>query len=210
MLQSILRGGVIVSAAFALIALMILIVRTFSFGKKPYHSQPAGKPLNGVIYAFGRGMMPWEKESAGKHLPTFAAGIIYHLAIFAALLYLITSLLEMAIPATVLLALRVILLAGLLCGFALLLKRIIIPYMRGISCFDDFVANMFVNLFLGAALAVTLATGLKSLFFIMAITLFIYIPMGKIRHCFYFFYTRAFFGIFFGRRGVFPHPSREV
>jgi hypothetical protein len=35
----------------------------------------------------------------------------------------------------------------------------------------------------------------------------VYIPLGKIRHCLYFFFSRTFFGKFFGRRAVFPHPQ---
>jgi len=210
MVVSILRSGAMISSAFALIALISLVVRTFSFGRKPYRAKAKGNPVRGVVYAFGQGMMPWEKESAGKHLPTFLAGILYHIAIFSAVLYLTLVIFEVNIPSTVTMILRIVLLVGLSCGLALLFKRFLLLHMRGISCIDDFLANAIVNLFLAAAILLTLAIELKSLFFIMAIILFIYVPMGKIRHCFFFFYTRILFGIFFGRRGVLPHPSREI
>jgi hypothetical protein len=44
------------------------------------------------------------------------------------------------------------------------------------------------------------------MYIISAIT-FVYVPLGKIRHCLYFFFSRIFFGKFFGRRGVLPHPE---
>jgi hypothetical protein len=207
---STLPALVIASSAFALIALIIQITRTLSFGRGPYFAKANGNPVRGVVYAFGRGMMPWEKESTGKHLPTFFAGILYHTAIFSAILYLIAVLFEMNIPSAVIPVLRIVLLGGLLCGLTLLFKRLLFPYMRGISCLDDFLANSMVNLFLAASIIVTLAVQLKSLFFIFATILFVYVPMGKIRHCFFFFYSRILFGAYFGRRGVFPHPSREI
>ena len=36
----------------------------------------------------------------------------------------------------------------------------------------------------------------------------IYVPLGKIRHCIYFFFSRRFFGLFVGRRAVIHHPRR--
>lgn len=206
----ILHIGVIVAAAFAFIALFVMTVRTLSFGKKKLYSRPQGKKSSGIIYAFGQGMMPWEKESAGKHLPTFAAGIIYHIAIFATLLYLIATLISVSIPASVTPILRAVLLAGFFCGIGLFVKRFFVSGLKAISCPDDFVANIMVNLFLAGATAATFSTELIPLFLIIAITLFLYVPIGKIRHCFFFFYTRILFGSFFGRRGVLPHRSQKV
>jgi hypothetical protein len=43
--------------------------------------------------------------------------------------------------------------------------------------------------------------------YILAAITFAYVPLGKIRHCLYFFFSRTFFGKFFGRRAVYPHPE---
>jgi len=43
--------------------------------------------------------------------------------------------------------------------------------------------------------------------YIIAAFTFFYVPLGKIRHCLYFFFSRLFFGKFFVRRSVFPHPG---
>jgi hypothetical protein len=36
-----------------------------------------------------------------------------------------------------------------------------------------------------------------------------YIPISKIRHCVYFFYSKFFFGFNFGRRGVVGQPKGD-
>jgi hypothetical protein len=37
-----------------------------------------------------------------------------------------------------------------------------------------------------------------------AVLLLVYAPLGKIRHCLFFFSTRSQLGAFFGRRGTYP------
>ena len=99
--------------------------------------------------------------------------------------------------------------AGLLFGISLLIKRYAVKEMRAISCADDYVANLMVDGFLALALVHTLAPGITPLFYIWSVLMFLYMPIGKIRHCFFFFYVRILFGIFFGRRNVFP-PQKKV
>jgi hypothetical protein len=64
---------------------------------------------------------------------------------------------------------------------------------------------------MAAGLAVINDAFVIPMYIISALT-FIYVPLGKIRHCLYFFFSRIFFGKFFGRRAVFPHgtPYREA
>jgi len=81
--------------------------------------------------------------------------------------------------------------------------------LRGISCPDDFAANVLVDLLLAAAIASLWIPGADAVLLATAALLFLYIPLGKIRHCFFFFYSRILFGIFFGRRGVLPPRPRE-
>jgi hypothetical protein len=200
-----LRVVVLISLAYALAALIFLVVRTFAFGRTSAYAAPRGNVGRGLVYAFGQGMMPWAKESAAKHLPTFLAGILYHAGIFAAGLLLIALLAELGLSSIMLKVLRVALAAGLACGLGLFAKRLILPYMRFISCPDDYLSNLLVNILLAAALVASLLPAFQPLLFLSAIALSVYIPMGKIRHCFFFFYTRLLFGMFFGRRGVLPH-----
>jgi hypothetical protein len=84
--------------------------------------------------------------------------------------------------------------------------------LRGLSLPDDHFAVWLTTLFITVAgLAVINDAFIIPMYIVSAIT-FIYIPLGKIRHCLYFFFSRVFFGKFFGRRAVFPHgtPYREA
>jgi hypothetical protein len=202
-----LRILTMAAALFCLAALIFLIIRALSSGRREYLSAPRGQAGKGVAYAFGRGIL--DKESVALHRPTFIGGVIYHSAIFAGLadLLWIVFLPEVRRP---LWAFRAILLVGTAAGLALLIKRASKPHLRRLSCPDDFFANLFVDLFLAVALLQTVFPALEPVLLPTAILLFIYIPLGKIRHCFFFFFTRLAFGIHFGRRGALPGSSREA
>jgi len=205
-----LRYGVLLSFLFAIISLTVLVFKTFSFGKRPLYAELRDDGKRGVFYALGKGMMPWEKESAVKHLPTFFAGIGYHTGVFSALIYLFLVFFPKQFSPLVLSFFRFLFILGSLCGCALLAKRTISPIMRKISCSDDFAANIFVTLFIITALVQSFKGQFTPFFFGSAILMFLYAPLGKIRHCFFFFYTRILFGLFYGRRGVFPPKKDEV
>ncbi len=201
---SFLRFGVIVSFLLSFIALSLLVMKTFSFGKKPLYAKPRGDAKKGIFYAFGRGMLPWEKESSGKHLPSYFAGMLYHAGIFAALFYLLSLTFSLELSRLFISLLRFLFVLGFLGGFTLLSKRIFLLPIRKISCPDDFAANIIVDLFLVFALFHTYSMRVTPIFLLLALVMSLYIPVGKIRHCFFFFYTRILIGLFYGRRGVLP------
>ncbi len=197
-----LRYGVIFSSFISLVLLVVLIWRTFSYGRRRVHAVCAGEAKRGVVYALGRGMMPWEKESAQKHLPTYIAGVIYHSGVFSGMFYMLSLVIPFGLPAYLLQILRILVIVGILCGVGLLIKRLTLGYMRAISCLDDYVSNALVNLFLVLVLLDSFLLNLRAVLYLVTIFLFLYIPLGKIRHCFFFFYSRTLFGQFYGRRGV--------
>jgi hypothetical protein len=207
---SFLRFGVIVSFLLSVIALSLLFMKTFSFGKKPLLAKPRGDAKKGIIYAFGRGMLPWKKESSAKHLITYFAGMLYHTGVFAALFYLLSLIFSLELSKLFISLLRLLFVLGFTGGFILLLKRIFLVPMKKISCPDDFAANIIVDLFLISALVHTNSTRVTPLFFLLAIVMFLYIPVGKIRHCFFFFYAKILFGLFYGRRGVLPPKTHKI
>lgn len=204
-----LKIGVVLSFVFAVLSLSILVLRTFAFGKRIFHAESRKEGKRGIIYAFGRAMLPWEKESAAKHLPTYFAGIFFHTGIFAALIYLFWRVFSLKLTAPLMSVFRIVLVVGFLSGIALLLKRVSLPVMKKISCPDDFVANVLVSLFVAGAFVGTLYEPFAPFFFLTAILMFLYMPLGKIRHCFFFFYTRVLFGYSYGRRGVMPPPKKQ-
>jgi len=206
----ILRFGVILSFCISFIALCHLIVRTYFFNKKPVFAKSQSRPIKGIFYALGKGMMPWEKESAGRHLLTYLGGILYHTGIFAAFFYLFMLVISHRLNSTVVFILRILMFAGIFSGMGLFLKRSTKSQLRRISCPDDFASNLMVDVFLLLALTDSHIFRFRPLFFAVAIVMFLYIPVGKIRHCFFFFYSRILFGLFYGRRGVLPQNKGDL
>ncbi len=196
--------AVVASALFAAGALLWLVLRTFAFGRTP-----AAQGWKGVGYAFSKGMLPWEKESAGRHRLTLAAGVLYHAGAFLALLQLFTLVVGLRSPAVLASCLRILLPISLLCGVGLLMKRAVLPTLRALSCPDDYAANLVVDLFLLFSFLATLDREWINWLLGAGIAFFIYLPLGKIRHCVFFLYARVLFGRFFGHRGVLPHPRPE-
>lgn len=203
-MDNVLRIGVLCASLFAVAFLIGLLRRVRSFKAPSLKAEPRGQERRGIQYAFGRGMMPWEKESASRHLLTYIGGFIYHFGIFAGLFWLFSRVFAAALGQFPLLAIRVLLTAGLVFGLGLFVKRSALPMMRGISCADDYVANLLVDAFLLSALLSTFSDPFSRLLYAVSILMLVYIPLGKIRHCIFFFYSRILFGRFFGRRAVFP------
>lgn len=149
-------------------------------------------------------MLPGAKESAREHLAVYVTGVLYHAGIFAGLLHLALTVVGVySEPVNV--ALLIGSAVGAAAGISLLVRRVAVTHLRRLSCPDDFAANALVDLFLLAGVADSITPSARVPFHLIAVLMFLYIPTGKIRHCFFFFYMRILFGLFFGRRGVLPH-----
>jgi hypothetical protein len=105
---------------------------------------------------------------------------------------------------------------GAIGGASLLAKRLSDPMLRGISCPDDYISNFLATAFAATALASALMgqtmgqTWATRSFYVASVALFLYLPLGKMRHCLFFFTTRRHFGEFFGRRGCMPPAPRTA
>ncbi len=205
-----LRYSVILSFLISLISLSILIVKTFSYGRKQFLAKPDGKISKGIFYALGQGILPWEKESTRRHLLTYVTGIFYHLGIFSGIFYIASVIIPFHFNHYFIFIVQIFLFVGIICGLGLLTKRIFITSLRLISCPDDYISNILVNLFLIIGLLDTFTSSINIFYFLSTIILLLYIPFGKIRHCFFFFYSRILFGIFFGRRSVLPQKQYQL
>jgi nitrate reductase gamma subunit len=150
-------------------------------------------------------MAPQAKESVRMNPLSYLAGVLYHGGVFAAFALLGLRLGNFHRPK----ALAAVALVGALGGFALFGKRLLKAHLRGLSSPDDFVSNILATAFATLAGAVTLRQGLESAWLMVAIALLVYMPIGKIRHCVFFFSTRYHSGAFFGRRGVFPPATNR-
>jgi hypothetical protein len=171
-----------------------------------------GNLSDGIKYAFTTGMAPWAKESTRMHMLAYLRGIGFHIGIFAAIGAVVISPFWEYLPPLVSWTLFWSLTIGAILGAAGGIMRIAEHNLRGLSLPDDHFAVWLTTLFIAVAgLAVVNKAFMIPMYIMSAIT-FIYIPLGKIRHCLYFFFSRIFFGKFFGRRGVFPQgvAHREV
>jgi len=185
------------------------IIRRYTETKRravPADSSPVkGDIPNGIRYAFTTGMMPWAKESTRLHMIAYLRGIGFHIGIFAAIGAVIISPFWGYLPSLLSWSLFWVLTLGAILGAAGGIMRIAEHNLRGLSLPDDHFAVWLTTLFITVAgLAVLNEAFMIPMYIVSAIT-FAYIPLGKIRHCLYFFFSRIFFGKFFGRRAVFSH-----
>jgi len=207
--MSVLRWAVIAASVFAAGALTTLASKALGRGRLTYYSPPRSRASRGIVYALGRGLLPSEKESARLHLASYLGGIVYHLGIFASLAILIVLVIDLRLAPFFWWILRAFSAVGFAAGIGLFSKRILKTPSRRLSVPDDFGANILVDVFLACALTASLRPSFIPVFFGCSIALLVYIPAGKIRHCFFFFLSRILFGRFFGRRGTLPARTRS-
>ncbi len=195
----------LLSMLFGVGALVWITLRTGSFPSQPTYAEPRGDTASGIWYALGPAMMPWNKESVRLHWLTWTIGVFYHLGIFGAWVFLIVHMLYGMPEGPLLAVVQISTGTGALAGVALLVKRISRRHLRAISSPDDIVSNLLVDLFLILSFLAAKDVVSPSWWYGTGILMFLYMPMGKIRHCALFFKVRILYGRFFGSRGVFPH-----
>lgn len=167
-------------------------------------SASRGSVTSGIVYSFTSGMSLLKKESAYLHLPTYAAGLIFHLGTFLSFAWLIIIFFDLLLPELFIdLSAYFLVLSGV-CGIGIFIKRIVKKELRQMSNPDDFVSNILVTAF-HLIMMMTLFTMISyHVIFIFSAILFFYMPLGKLRHSVYFFIARYQLGRFFGKRGVWP------
>lgn len=173
--------------------------------RQPYNAELAptkGSPAKGVIWSFTSGMAPWAKESARIHWIAYVRGVIFHIAIFLAAAYLVTTPWLSQMPETLRLSMGVLFSAGTIAGLAGFGIRLADPAMRLLSTPDDYFALALTSLFLASAAMSTHLPDYLPVFWIISGLTMAYAPFSKLRHFIYFFYVRIFLGLTFGRRGA--------
>lgn len=181
---------------------LIILIR---LGTTVDYAPPSGSVQAGINYSFTGAMSPAKKESAFLHLPTYTAGMIYHIGTFlsAFLIFLVWA--DVILPPALSWGLATFLLISVLCGTGILIKRMLKKGLRELSNPDDYISNILVTVF-QALTSFSLVSGnlLTPWLFLWAGLLLLYIPLGKLKHLLYFFSARRQLGLFFGSRGVWP------
>ncbi len=166
-----------------------------------------GKISSAIAYSFTSAMSPLKKESAYLHWPTYTAGMIFHIGTFLSFFLLFILFFNINLPVVIIdLAAAFLIISGI-SGVLILIKRVIKKELRQLSNPDDYISNILVTAFqiiTGATLFFQFST---PLLFVYAAILFLYMPVGKLRHAIYFFTSRIYLGKYFGKRGVWPAKS---
>lgn len=196
---------------FALAALFVCVaglsyrvVRLIRMGTPHDYSRPLGNPGDGIRYSFLGAMNPAHKESAYLHLPTYAAGLIFHLGTFLSFALLPFFFFEFQLSGLVSKTIIVILAVSGSCGIGIFVKRIALKKLRSLSNPDDYVSNLLVTLFQSCTIVVVANESFAPIYFVFAGLLLLYLPLGKLRHFLYFFVARYQLGFHYGWRGVWP------
>ena len=207
----------IAAAVYCLVSLFVHFVRIVRLGAPKDKSEPSGSVKKGVVYANTRAMMPTEKESAYLHLPSYAVGMLFHIGLFCSLLFFLLSFFPffnswigvscwrwvLTIPPAM----------ATVCGLILFFRRLLSKELKVLSMPDDFISTGLVTLFLlMTTFYLSLSTccgSITILYYISSILLFLYMPLGKLRHAVYYFAARYHLGFFYGWRNVWPNHEKK-
>jgi nitrate reductase gamma subunit len=194
-------------------ACLFHLIRLLRLGKPKEFSNPSGNVTKAEIHAYTMSMVPWHKESAYKHLPTFTAGIFFHVGTFISLLVLVLSFFFQPAdcPQKLLLFICLGLALGAACGYTLLIKRLMVGKLRKLSHPDDFLSNALTTLFQILTVSyLLLPEWFTAAYYVSASIFVLYIPVGKLRHVVYFVAARFHLGFFYGWRNVWPPTGKKI
>jgi nitrate reductase gamma subunit len=186
------------------ISLIYHLARLIRLGLPKDYSSKIGDPKSAVFYSFIGGMNPLKKESAYLHFPTYTAGILYHIGTFVSAALFFFFLFNISLTSSLQLVPAFILIASGISGIGIFLKRVFLKKLRFLSNPDDYISNLLVTLFQVLTLFMLFTETVSPYYYILTGLLFLYLPLGKLKHSIYFFAARFHLGYFYGWRGIWP------
>ncbi len=197
---------VLVAAAWCVVALVAAVVLACRRGGPRVHAEARGRASAGWLYAFGPAMWPWAKDGVRRHPLALVFGLALHLGLGVASVVLAGVTLggwrAPSLPAALRAAASLLLVAAVVSGVALLVRRARDARLRSISVPDDYLSNGLVTLWLAATATWCVEPGAEPWLLLAASAVLFYAPLGKIRHCVFYPIARAALGTRLGRRGV--------
>ena len=202
----------IAAAVICLCSLFVFFLKIIKLGKPKDLSEPSGDVAKGVAYSNTVAMMPQNKESAYLHLPAYASGMLFHIGIFLSLLVFVFSFFPffnrwISGPDKIHYIIPCLLAVSALCGYILLVRRACSTDLKPLSNPDDYISNALVSTFQLMTMLYLLmpsVSAIVTLYYLSAIVLFLYMPLGKLRHSVFYFSARYHLGFFYGWRNVWP------
>ena len=218
---TVLQVIALLAFAWCIVFCLRHFLRLVKLGKVKDLSQKSGNVAKAVVYSNTAAMLPNKKESAYKHLPTYTAGIIFHLGSFLALFFFIFTffdviwlwrIIPLCIRWWIPLCIICFLLISSSCGLFLFFKRLFSKKLKPFSNFDDYFSTGVVTLFQFVTMLILLFPTFHLphyfyiifLYYITASLLFLYLPFGKLKHVVYYFAARYHLGFFYGWRNSWP------
>jgi hypothetical protein len=183
---------------------LFYLVRILRLGKPYDYATAAGQTSSAIAYSFTGAMSPVKKETAFLHLPTYIAGIVYHLGTFISIFIYFMIWMGVVFPAVPAVAMAIFLWVSSVSGIGILIKRVIKKSLRRLSNPDDYISNMLVTIFQLMTGIMLVWNPVCPVYYITTCLLLLYFPAGKLKHAIYFFAARYHLGIFYGSRGVWP------
>lgn len=198
----------ILALSICLSVLFWHFIRLIRLGKPKDYSRKSGSATKGIVYSSTKAMVD-HKESAYLHIPTYFAGMVYHIGTFVSLFlyvfFLLNILIQIALPQWLVWIIAAGLLVSSFCGFSLFMKRLLLKSMRSLSNLDDYLSNLLVSLFqLFTLLNLLYSSSIEPVYYIIASLMLLYMTVGKLKHVVYFFAARYHLGFFYGWRNVWP------
>ena len=184
------------------------VYKVYQLLKLPWPKDVApvrGSQELGVVYSYGSLFWPWAMSSTTQHPLRWVEFAVYHLGAAAGILATFTIPFAPSIMTrSVSLILAVFVLGGLVAGASKLYRRITRPELRVVSTPDDYfaLAGVEVFFFFTFMALVTTARGWMIAYFLTTAAFLFYVPFSKISHYVQWFFSRAFFGLRYGRRGI--------
>ena len=199
---------VALSIVWAAVALIAQVVAARGGGRRDF-SQRAGNSARGLLYIFTGAMTPTHKESIRLHPIKSAIGMVMHVGAVWVLIA-VALLLVWPDAGLKLLALgRPAALAALAAGIYLFVRRAGSPNLRAMNTPDDYLAMFATCGLVGLAGVTPPSPEHLTPLLIYSGLLFIYLPLGKLRHAVFFFIARGDYGRRLGYRGVYPPTATE-
>ena len=191
------------SIVWAVIALIAQVISARGGGRADY-SRKNGERIRGLIYNFTTAMMPAHKESVKNHPTKFALGLLMHAGVLLVMLGTVLLLIHETTGARTLAYLRPVCAISFPAGLYLFVRRMVSPTLKAMSSPDDYISILASCVLLALAGLQGIVIENQILFPLYAGLLFIYLPLGKLRHAVFFFVARGEYGRRLGYRGVYP------
>lgn len=215
------RGPFFALSLLIFIAGMVYrLVHTVLMGWPRDRVESRGSKLTGVVKTYLKGLVvlpfiPWVRRTFGKNSLTYVAGGLFHLALFAVIFFgtphmlVWKSLLGFGWPTLPLPIADWLAAVGIISLIVLLINRLTHPVLKLITRSPDWVnwTLVFLPFATGYLMTHHLFFGYEVLFSLHMITvdlLLIWIPLSRLPHLMFYFFSRTFQGAQAGKRAVNP------